>query len=90
MDAFLKMDVFFVVTTAVVIVIGVLIALILLRVWRVMGHIERISEQADEEAVLIRADLQEMRGSIKRGMRWGAVALFLRRLGKRFFGEKDR
>lgn len=87
MNDFLKMDIFFVVTTIVVIVIGVLVALILIRLYRIMGHLEHLSEQAEEEATLIRADLAEMRGNIKRGMRWGAATLFMRRLGKRFFGS---
>jgi hypothetical protein len=85
MDEFLKMDIFFVVTTLVVVILGILVALILFRVYRIMTHIERISQQADEEAMLIRADIAQMRNDLKRGMRWGAFSAFMRKLGGRFF-----
>lgn len=89
MNEFFKMDIFFFVTTLVVIVVGVLVALILLRVYRTMTHIERISQQADEEASLIREDIAHMRGDMKRGLRWAAIAAFMRKTGKRFFTTKD-
>ena len=88
MDSFLKMDVFFVVTTIVVIILGVLVALILWLLFRIMGHVEHLSEQVDEEAEFIRTDIADMRREVRSGMRWSAVAAFGKKLYKRFGSEK--
>ena len=67
MNDFLKMDIFFFVTTVVVLVLGVVSAYVLWRLGRVMKHIEHISEQAALESDSIRADLAEMRSDIRKG-----------------------
>lgn len=67
MDEFLKMDVFFLVTTLVVIVLGFLSALILFRLWKILGHVEHISEHVAEESDLIREDITHLRNDIKSG-----------------------
>lgn len=61
------MDIFFFVTTIVVIVIGILSAYVLWRIGRVLKYVEHISEQAALESDSIRQDLAEMRGDIRRG-----------------------
>ncbi len=66
MSDFAKMDVFFIVTTAVVVMLGIVVTLILFRVWRILGHVERISQELSEEAALLRGDVAEMRANIKR------------------------
>ena len=90
MTEFLKMDIFFFVTTLVVIVLGILLVLILWSLYRTMKRIEHISQQADEETTLIRADIAQMRSDVRRGARWGAVAAFMRKTGTRFFTKGDR
>lgn len=67
MNEFLKMDIFFFVTTVVVIALGILSAYIMWRIGRVLKHIEHISEQAALESDSIRADLAEMRTDIRKG-----------------------
>ena len=67
MDEFLKMDVFFFVTTVAVIVLAFFSAFVLWRLQRVLKNIEHISEQASIESDLIRQDLSDMRGDIRRG-----------------------
>ena len=67
MTEFLKMDIFFFVTTIVVIVLGVFTAYLMWRLERILKNIEHISEQAAKESDTIREDLAEMRSDIKRG-----------------------
>lgn len=67
MDNFLKMDVFFVVTTVVVLIIGGLVAYICYRVGRILRHIEHVSEQVALEADAIRGDLADLRGDLRKG-----------------------
>ncbi|MCX6786742.1 MAG: hypothetical protein NTU85_02930 [Candidatus Kaiserbacteria bacterium] len=67
MNEFLKMDIFFFVTTVVVIVLGIFSVFVLVRLERVLKNIEHISEQVSLESDTIREDLAEMRKDIKRG-----------------------
>ena len=67
MNEFLKMDIFFFVTTVVVIAAGILSAHSLWRVGRVMKYLEHISEKASEESDDIREDLKEMHKDIRQG-----------------------
>ncbi|MDP2651883.1 MAG: hypothetical protein Q8O94_01980 [bacterium] len=67
MDEFLKMDIFFFVTTIVAIALGILSAYVLWRIGRVLKHIEHISEQAALESDSIRVDLAELRKDIRQG-----------------------
>ncbi len=67
MDAFLKMDIFFVVATLGVVAISVLGTIVLWRISRVMKNVEHISDQVAAESDTIRLDLAEMRGDIRRG-----------------------
>lgn len=90
MDEFLKMDIFFFVTTVVALLLGILAALILWRVYRIMTYIEELSREAGEEAVLIRADIARLRSDVKSGMRWRAFGAFVQKQTKRFFGRKNR
>lgn len=61
------MDIFFFVTTVVVIVIGVLVAFVLWRVERILKSVEHISKQAAMESDLVRQDIAEMRNDIRQG-----------------------
>lgn len=86
MDDFLKMDIFFAVTTLVVVVLAVLLGLILYRVFRILGYIERISKGVEAESMEIRADIAELRTHIKKeGMQFGAIVRFFWKQLQRLF-----
>ncbi len=93
MNDFTAMHVFFIVTTAAVVLIGVLIALILMRILRILRHAERITEMAAHESALIREDVAEFRLRVKAsGFRFtDAVRLAVKsieRMAKRIMGFK--
>lgn len=66
MEDVLKMDIFFAVTTAAVIILTVLVSILLLYAIRLMRTLNRISLTVAQEAQAIRADLIEARASAKR------------------------
>ena len=84
MSDFLKMDVFFVVATLAVLVVGVLSTIVLIRVWRILGNFERVSENVADETDSLRADIEELRVKIKSAMGLGYFA----GLVSSFFGKK--
>lgn len=65
MNEFLKMDIFFMVTTAAVVVVTVLLVFILIRVLRILKNIEDISELVEEEGQKIREDIARVRESVR-------------------------
>lgn len=67
MNEFLKMDIFFFMTTVAVVLFTLLGAVVLWRVLRVLTHIEHISEQVSLETDTIRGDLALVRSDIRRG-----------------------
>jgi membrane protein implicated in regulation of membrane protease activity len=67
MNDFLKMDIFFVVTTVVAVVFGVLGATLLWRLERILKNVEHISEQVAMGSDALRQDLIELRNDIKYG-----------------------
>jgi hypothetical protein len=84
MDEFLKMDVFFAVTTVAVIVITVLVAIVLVRLFRILGKVEEISLMLSDEGRELRADLAHVRAELaQKGLILGAVAALGRAFGKR-------
>jgi len=84
MNEFLKMDIFFFVTTVVVIVIGIFSAYILWRIGRVLKYVEHISEQASLESDVIRQDLAQLRGDFREGKgKIKSLFSFFSKIGKR-------
>ena len=67
MDEFLKMDIFFFVTTIAVVVFTIFATVVLWRVQRVLKNVEYISEQVVSESDMIRQDLASMRSDIRHG-----------------------
>jgi len=61
MDEFLKMDVFFMVTTASVLILTALVGFLVVRLMRVLATIERIVDSAEKEAERVREDIQDLR-----------------------------
>ncbi|HUO56169.1 MAG TPA: hypothetical protein VMU27_01905 [Candidatus Paceibacterota bacterium] len=97
MSQFLEMDIFFFITTVVVVAIGILAVVILLRIWRILGHVEDISRDVSEESHLLRNDIEELRRKIgAEGFKLahlgalGTMAMkHFKRKGKRAPREKD-
>ncbi len=91
MDEFLKMDIFFFVTTIAVVVFGGILILIALRVWHILGHVERIMEIAEEETELIKDDIDDFRAEIRRrGFSIFSVGRFIRKLSCVFTSRSRR
>lgn len=65
MNEFLKMDIFFIVTTFVVVVWGIIGAIVLYYVIRVLRYIERLSRTVAEEADELRGDIDEVRAQVR-------------------------
>ncbi|HEY0979503.1 MAG TPA: hypothetical protein VGE23_01540 [Candidatus Paceibacterota bacterium] len=65
MTDFLKMDIFFGVTTVAVIVLSVLLALVLIRLLRILKTVDEVSEIVQEETQEIRDDIREVRAQVK-------------------------
>ena len=85
MNDFTQMHVFFFVTTMVVVVIGVLTALILWRVWKMLGYMEQLSKDISEEGSLVRGDIAHMRNKMMmEGFKIGLLSNLLTKTAKRF------
>ena len=85
MDPFLKMDIFFFVTTLVVLALGLIMLLIGLKIWRILGHVERIMEIAEEETELIKEDIADLRADIRRrGFGLMSLARFVQKVTSGF------
>lgn len=83
MDEFLKMDIFFAVTTVSVVVMTIFLALIAYRVLRILKNIEDISVLVEEEGHRIREDIAGIRSKVKEeGLRAKHLFDFLS-IGKR-------
>jgi len=82
MDEFLKMDVFFAVATAAVILITALSCGVLVFLMRFLHTLNRIAVDVEEETEAIRADLSDLRKGMSKGFR--LVPLFS------FFGKAHK
>jgi membrane protein implicated in regulation of membrane protease activity len=67
MNEFVKMDVFFFITTVAVVLFTAFGVVIFLRFSRILKNIEHISQQVSLESDNIRGDLAEVRSDIRRG-----------------------
>lgn len=91
MNDFLKMDIFFMITTLVVVMLGIVVTLILFRVWRILGNVEKISAMLSDEGSLVRQDIADLRSNVRReGFRMRFISKFFRDIGKRYFGETSK
>ena len=67
MNEFLKMDIFFAVTTFAVVLLAFFGCVVFWRISRILKNIEHISEQVSLESDSIRADLAGVRADIRHG-----------------------
>ena len=65
MNDFLKMDVFFIVTTAVVLILGVMSIIALYYVIRMLQNVGRITRNAANESDEIRTDIALLRNKLR-------------------------
>jgi hypothetical protein len=79
MTDFTQMHIFFAVTTASVILVAVFTCAMLVAVTRLFLTLDDIATSVEEETDEIRADLDELRGNVRKGFRF--VPLF------HFFGK---
>ena len=64
MNEFLKMDIFFVVTTVAVVLISLLLVFVLIRVLRILKNVQDISLLVEEEGQRLREDIAHVRESV--------------------------
>ena len=84
MDDFLKMDIFFGVTTVAVVVITVLLSVVLIRVLRLLKVLEQVTELVHAEGEQIRDDIREVRARVKEeGLKVGQLLGFLSSFAKK-------
>jgi hypothetical protein len=67
MDAFTKMDIFFVVSTMAVALVAVLVGYLLYRIIRLVRTLDRIAGEVKDEAHEIRSDIQHLRRNARDG-----------------------
>lgn len=91
MEDFLKMDIFFAVTTLVVVIVGALVAYGIYLVLRILRNVEKISKTVSDEADMIKADIDDMRLQVKaEGFKWSHLAKFARSRAERFMGFNNK
>jgi|CXWL01.1.fsa_nt_gi uncharacterized membrane protein (DUF106 family) len=91
MNEFLKMDVFFVVTTVIAIIVGILVCVVLYYFARFLRTLNRIADEIEEETQVIRADIREARDNIKReGVRLRDLFSFFGKSARKMVSRKKR
>lgn len=89
MNEFLKMDVFFLITTVAVLLVTGLVCFVLYRILRILRNVEHVSQIVSDESDLVRNDLSEMRAVIKReGFKLTHLAAFVRKRAASFMKPK--
>ncbi len=84
MSDFAKMDIFFVITSAAVVLLGILLAVLIVYIIKISRDIKYISQKARGEADLIAQDLSELRENIKdKGSKLKFFASFFNNLSKK-------
>jgi hypothetical protein len=81
MNTLIHADIFFFVTTVVVIVVGITLTVALIYLAKVLNDVKEITKQVKEETILFREDIGELRGDIKHeGFRAERFWVFIRNL----------
>ncbi len=86
MDDFAKMDIFFMVTTAAVLILSMLIGYAVYRLIKILHYLEGISKDVSEEAALLRGDIATLRAdAMHEGYKLIGLLPVLRRFVQRIF-----
>jgi hypothetical protein len=84
MSTLVHADIFFLVTTIVVVIVGIALTIALIYLAKVLSDIKLITGQVKEETILFRQDIGELRNDIKReGFRAERFFMFFRNFFKR-------
>lgn len=84
MSEFAKMDIFFIITSATVILVGTLLAVLVIYIIKISRDIKYISQRAKSEVDLISQDLSELRENVKdKGAKLKFFASFFNNLSKK-------
>ena len=91
MDPFAKMDIFFAVTTVAVVAVAAVACLVGWRLAKLLGAIREISEEAVDEARALRADLGDVRESVRReGFKLRQIVGLAGKVGGRLMGRRKK
>lgn len=89
MNEFIQMDIFFFITSVAVVLLTIGAMVVLWQFSRILKNVEHVSEQVALESDSIRADLLQMRASIRKGNgKMQSVFKFLGRILKRLLHNK--
>ena len=84
MNEFYKMDIFFVVTTAAVILLAILLAIVLVYVIKIMNDIKYISGKAKNETDKLSEDMDDLRAKVRtEGLKFSGAYEFFQKILKR-------
>jgi hypothetical protein len=84
MDTLIHADIFFFVTTIVVIIVGIAFTIALIYLAKVLSDVKEITKQVKEETILFREDIKDLRGDMKQeGFRVERLVMFFRNLFKK-------
>jgi hypothetical protein len=84
MDTLIHADIFFFVTTIVVVIVGVAFTIALIYLAKVLSDVKEITKQVKEETILFREDIKGLRGDVTReGFRFERFLMFVKNLFKK-------
>jgi len=87
MDTLIHADIFFFVTTIAVVVITIALTVLIVYLVKVFRNVREITEMVNEETVLLRRDIGDLRNEIRaRGTRAAGAFDWI----ERFFGETKK
>jgi hypothetical protein len=66
MDSLIKSDIFFVITTIMVVVIGFLVAMVLVYLLRILSDVRKLSQKIRAEGERVVEDIEGLRENIKK------------------------
>ena len=86
MTTLFKADIFFFITSAVVIALGIGLVIVLIYLIRILRNVKDISETVKEESAAVAGDISHLRSTVKSGRLLAGLFLFI----KRMFGRKSK
>ena len=88
MDTLVHADIFFFVTTIVVVVVGIALTIVLVYLAKVLSDIKKITGEVHDETVLFREDIASLRADIRQeGFRLNRFISFFTDVAKRQIGK---
>lgn len=89
MNDFTMMHIFFTVTTLAVVILTLTLAVLAWYVWRILRTVDTFTQAALDEATMLRADIGELRGTVRReGFKLRYFTRFFTKQAERFTKKK--